>query len=308
MSNWILDMPRIWRLYSRVRGVALSQERFQFFFKSEEDLIEILKSGVWTQDEWCVLMERWVEKPSDDSLLFLPVWIRLRNIPINYYTEDTIKEIAGCVGKVLTVELDLEKSQAQNYIRVQVLFDVRNPLRNFKEVLIPSGELISVSFDYERIRKRCFLCQRLTHEKSVCPFVSLGNSKESKKDLSFSDSGFLDGKSCLVNPGEKIVPTKLPSLSADQASSIDSEGFPFGFNESGASGLSIKQKNPRKRKASIVHNKQAARDGSKEKEVSLNVEFANAIKRKKEIADLERVDCMEKAVITVVPQEPPQYQ
>jgi len=33
MSNWILDMPRIWRLYSRVRGVALSQERYQFFFK-----------------------------------------------------------------------------------------------------------------------------------------------------------------------------------------------------------------------------------------------------------------------------------
>jgi len=51
MSNWILDMPRIWRLYSRVRGVALSQERFQFFFKSEDDLIEILKTGVWTQDE-----------------------------------------------------------------------------------------------------------------------------------------------------------------------------------------------------------------------------------------------------------------
>lgn len=35
MSNWILDMPRIWRLYNRVRGVALSKDRFQFFFKSE---------------------------------------------------------------------------------------------------------------------------------------------------------------------------------------------------------------------------------------------------------------------------------
>jgi len=32
MSNWILDMPRIWRLYSRVRGVALSQEIFQYLY------------------------------------------------------------------------------------------------------------------------------------------------------------------------------------------------------------------------------------------------------------------------------------
>lgn len=44
MSNWILDMPRICRLNNRVRGVALSQERFQFIFKSEGDLIKILKT------------------------------------------------------------------------------------------------------------------------------------------------------------------------------------------------------------------------------------------------------------------------
>ncbi|KAL9308447.1 hypothetical protein AtEden1_Chr1g0040081 [Arabidopsis thaliana] len=101
MSNWILDMSRIWRLYSTVRGVALSQERFQFFFKSEDDLIKILKTGVWTQDEWCVVMDRWIEKPTEEYLMFLPVWIRLRNIPVNYYTEETIKEIASCVGHVL---------------------------------------------------------------------------------------------------------------------------------------------------------------------------------------------------------------
>ncbi|KAL9280182.1 hypothetical protein AtEden1_Chr5g0105071 [Arabidopsis thaliana] len=147
MSNWILDMPRIWRLYSRVRGVALSQERFQFFFKSEDDLLEILKTGVWTQDEWCVVMERWIEKPTEEYLMFLPVWMRLRNIPVNYYTEDTIKKIASCVGKVLKVELDLEKSQAQDYIRVQVIIDVRNPLRNFKEVQLPTGRDASFAND-----------------------------------------------------------------------------------------------------------------------------------------------------------------
>ncbi|XP_020874317.1 uncharacterized protein At4g02000-like [Arabidopsis lyrata subsp. lyrata] len=170
-------MPRIWRLYSRVRGVALSQEKFQFIFKSEDDLNEVLKTGVWTQDDWCVVMDKWVEKPPDDYLMFLPIWIRLRNIPVNYYTEATIRDIAKCVGKVLTVELELEKSQSQDYVMVRVLLDVRNPLRNSKEVQLPDGDLVSISFDYERVRKRCFLCQRLTHEKNMCPFnqVDFGN-------------------------------------------------------------------------------------------------------------------------------------
>ncbi|ANM62508.1 Ta11-like non-LTR retrotransposon [Arabidopsis thaliana] len=122
MSNWILDMPRIWRLSNRVRGVALSKERFQFFFKYEEDLEEILKTGVWTQDDWAVVMQKWIEKPPDDYLRFLPIWVRIRNIPVNYYTEDTIKEIAGCLGKVMQVVMDPEKSQVQDYVRVQFYF------------------------------------------------------------------------------------------------------------------------------------------------------------------------------------------
>ncbi|KAG7585820.1 Zinc knuckle CX2CX4HX4C [Arabidopsis thaliana x Arabidopsis arenosa] len=115
-------------------------------------------------------MEKWVEKPLDDYLMFLPVWVRLRNIPVNYYTKDTIEEIAECLGKVLEVALDLEKLQAQDYVRVQVLFNVSNPLRNSKEVQLPTGEIVLISFDYERIRKRCFQCQRLTHDKTRCPF------------------------------------------------------------------------------------------------------------------------------------------
>lgn len=43
MSNLILDMHRKWQIYDRVRGIALNKERFQFIFKYEQDLEEILK-------------------------------------------------------------------------------------------------------------------------------------------------------------------------------------------------------------------------------------------------------------------------
>lgn len=36
MSRMIEDMPTIWRVYHKVRGIALSRDKFQFIFQREE--------------------------------------------------------------------------------------------------------------------------------------------------------------------------------------------------------------------------------------------------------------------------------
>ena len=169
MTKWILEMPRIWRLYDRVRGIALSRDHFQFIFNNEADLLEVLKTCVWTHDDWCVVMERWIEDPPLDYLGFLPVWIRLRNIPFNHYTQATIATIASRIGKIIEFPFEEEQAQSRDFVRVRVRLDVSKPLRNFKEVQTPTGSLVKIGIDYERIRKRCFHCQRLTHDKSNCP-------------------------------------------------------------------------------------------------------------------------------------------
>lgn len=51
ISDLILDMPKKWQLYDKVRGVALSSERFQFIFMEEEDLEYNLKRGVQTYNQ-----------------------------------------------------------------------------------------------------------------------------------------------------------------------------------------------------------------------------------------------------------------
>lgn len=327
MSNWILDMPRIWRLYSRVRGVALSQEKFQFIFKSEDDLNEVLKTGVWTQDDWCVVMDKWVEKPPDDYLMFLPIWIRLLNIPVNYYTEATIRDIAKCVGKVLTVELELEKSQSQDYVRVRVLLDVRNPLRNSKEVQLPDGDLVSISFDYERVRKRCFLCQRLTHEKNMCPFnqVDFGNvstevicSSDKQKGLSSDDGNQLISRPLIQNlPAGKMKEDADLNRSLgldnfeDESMAIDSRKDNLALFSSssvydaGSSGLSVKQKSPRKRKAVVMKKNPEKGAVSEGGEVSFNIQFDKVFKRKTLPSVPEESTCLKMDDNTVVHDEPP---
>lgn len=50
------------------------------------------------------------------------------------------------------------------------MFVVSRPLRQSKAVVVDSGETEFIGFEYERVRRRCFQCQRLTHDKLKCPF------------------------------------------------------------------------------------------------------------------------------------------
>ncbi|XP_009137703.2 uncharacterized protein LOC103861744 [Brassica rapa] len=169
MSEFIFQMPRKWQKQGRVRGIALSQERFQFIFDNEHDLVEVLEKGVHTFNERAIVVERWSEKPPPDSLQYMPIWAQIRNTPINYQTELAIGALGDIVGKVIEVAFDPSKARSNVYERVKVRFDVSRPLRKEKVIDLPEGEKTKVLFNYERVQKRCYTCQRLTHDQSVCP-------------------------------------------------------------------------------------------------------------------------------------------
>ncbi|KAG7543484.1 Reverse transcriptase domain [Arabidopsis thaliana x Arabidopsis arenosa] len=169
MTGVIHEMPRLWRVYNRARGIALPEDKFQFIFDSESDMLTVLEAGAWTFNDWSMTLECWVENPSEDYLRILPIWIRLRHIPVNFNTAETIREIAEHIGQVTHVAFDPLRPQSRGFVRVRVLFDVNKPLKNTRNVELPTGEVVAIGIEYERIRKRCYQCLRLTHDKEHCP-------------------------------------------------------------------------------------------------------------------------------------------
>lgn len=102
----------------------------------------------------------------------IPVWIHIRNIPLNHITMKAITWLGEFVGHVILVAFDPTKAQSRDYVRVKVRFDVSKPVRRTQVINIPStGEEVTIRFDFESIQKRCFNCQRLTHQKEKCPLM-----------------------------------------------------------------------------------------------------------------------------------------
>lgn len=187
MARMLRTMPKIWKVYDRVRGIALTKTNFQFIFELETDLQMVLKHGFWTSDDWGMAMERWVESPLRNFLQTAAMWIRIFNIPVNYFTIKTIDSVAGAVGYVKDIEWDPEKPLLNDYVRVLVIIDLNLPFRDKKCITLPkNGESAIVDVEYERVRKKCFHCFGLSHEKQACPLLknnSNGNEKGKKKHV-----------------------------------------------------------------------------------------------------------------------------
>ncbi|XP_048596527.1 uncharacterized protein LOC125595907 [Brassica napus] len=180
MSGLIITMPRKWQKEGKVRGIALSRERFQFIFNSEHDLLDVLEKGVQTYNEWAMVLERWVEYPPEDYLQFIPLWVRISYIPEEYYTTEALTTLGDMIGRVIVVAFDPLKPVTQDYIRVQVLFNVANPLKMSRVINRKGGKTATIHFDYEQLQKRCFTCKRLNHEKSICPIEIRKRQEESQ--------------------------------------------------------------------------------------------------------------------------------
>lgn len=171
ISGLILTMPKKWQKQGRVRGVALFQKRFQFIFQHEHDLLNVLEKGVQTYNEWAPVLECWVENPPEDYLQYIPMWVRISKIPMNYYIQSALTTLGEMIRAVKVVAFDPSKPITQDFIRVQVRFNVAKPLKMISVLNMGAWKTHTIHFDYEKLQKRCFTCKRLNHEESICPVL-----------------------------------------------------------------------------------------------------------------------------------------
>ncbi|KAL0873727.1 hypothetical protein Bca101_023432 [Brassica carinata] len=218
MSRMIDYMPTAWRVYDRVRGIALSRDRFQFVFQRKEDLETVLRDRPWSYNHWAMVLERWTDNPPENFLNSMDLWIRIRHIPAMYFKIDTMYKLASEVGKVEEIAYDPKVSHTKDYIRARITFNVDNPAKASRRLNIPTGGSVLIEFEYEKIHKRCFHCLKLTHEKIRCPMLKK-DSRSSK--VQTSDREEPQPSNQLVKSTGAIVPI----------SSDGPPGFPSLFPE-----------------------------------------------------------------------------
>lgn len=90
------------------------------------------------------------------------------SIPLQYLTRPTIEWIGGRLAPVFDVDFD-ENSTKVGFVRVELLWNVDNPLRFQRNFQFLEDVNTLLSFRYERLRSFCQTCGHLSHERQECP-------------------------------------------------------------------------------------------------------------------------------------------
>jgi hypothetical protein len=162
-------MGKIWKTTAGWKMVPLGKGFYDFHFDSVDDYKKIwaagtvnLKPGLLRFSQWTKDFKLLVQKQTHVSL-----WIRLVELPQEYWRERTLKEIASAVGTPIDIDGPTRNRTFGHYARILVDIDLSK--KAYDEVLVErDGFAFMVEIQYERRPLFCHHCYSIGHSISSC--------------------------------------------------------------------------------------------------------------------------------------------
>ncbi|KAF4402906.1 hypothetical protein G4B88_010358 [Cannabis sativa] len=168
------------RWLKKVTVFSLAEESsmfncFKLGFESKEDSEWALEQGPWSFKGYTFALRKWMPSVEGPSLVeYLRLWVEIHNLPQEYFSVANGTLLGATIGKVCLVEFEEDNPASWNlFLRVQVDFNIENPLVSGCFFDLASGVKRWIQFKYEKIGIFCYFCGRLGHQRKGCSLSTL---------------------------------------------------------------------------------------------------------------------------------------
>ncbi|KAL0284422.1 UNVERIFIED_CONTAM: hypothetical protein Sradi_7197900 [Sesamum radiatum] len=123
-----------------LQQVSATANGFYFFrFRNLAFMEEIIEEGPWLFQGQPVVLQQWEQGMSlrRQKHTKVPVWIRLRHLPMEFWTEDGLSAVASGVGTPLYTDKITKNCSRLDFARVCVMLDFQSKLPKHLVVLSP---------------------------------------------------------------------------------------------------------------------------------------------------------------------------
>lgn len=159
-------LRELWKPKGAMYVMDLPRQFFMIRFEADEEYLSALTGGPWRAFGSYLMVQAWSPEfdPLRDEIVTTPVWVRLSNIPVNFYHKAILLGIAKGLGKPIKVDLTTLNFERARFARICVEVNLKKPL---KGTMLINGERYFVS--YEGLSNICSLCGMFGHPVHSCP-------------------------------------------------------------------------------------------------------------------------------------------
>ncbi|KAL0287397.1 UNVERIFIED_CONTAM: hypothetical protein Scaly_2765700 [Sesamum calycinum] len=160
-----------------LQHVSVSSSGFFFFrFFSQLAMEDVIEGGPWLVQGQPIVLQPWEQGMSlrRQKHTQIPVWIRLRHLPMEYWTDDGLSTVASGIGTPLYTDGITKDCSRLDFARVCVMLDFNSELPKHLVVISPvlrngKEDPKRIDVEYEWLPQRCKNCCSLGHVSATCP-------------------------------------------------------------------------------------------------------------------------------------------
>ncbi|CAN1747834.1 Ubiquitin C-terminal hydrolase 12 [Linum perenne] len=119
----------LWAKQGRIQVSDISNSFFAVRFTSQADYDCVLVKGPWMMHHYYLTVQRWQPffNPNLENVWKTLTWVRLPDLPLEFFNEEAVLRIGNLVGSVVRVDLPKQEGAPGKYARVCVEVDLYKP-------------------------------------------------------------------------------------------------------------------------------------------------------------------------------------
>ena len=168
LNHLTFKINALWKPVAKLDCVNLGKDFFFIRFSNSDDYDKVLKGEPWFEAK----------------LSSVAIWVRLPELPIEFYDVAVLREIGSTIGPILRIDSYTTSKSKGSYTRLCVQVDLEKPLITSVRV----GRLVH-KITYGGVSTLCFHCGRLGHKQDSCPYHIKLVVKEGEVAIESTSSG-----------------------------------------------------------------------------------------------------------------------
>lgn len=208
----------LWGKRSKVT-VSIKDKMYIFHFLDKASMDWVLESGPWHVDKSYLVLRKWSVElaPEQLSMKKLPIWVRLRNIPLAFYHREGISYIASGVGRPLYMDRATANGTRLDFAKVCIEIDAMTDIPEKLRLEIEDNCATEIEVEVPWLPEKCTKCEAFGHickQKQRTAVHEISSEIKLKKVESGNSSQ--PPTLSVQEEGEEIVPACLNLADLEQ--------------------------------------------------------------------------------------------